>query len=562
MSLSKIHSYIQCRKSSYYFRRAIPRKVSQIINQSTLIISLQTQRKDVALSRAISCVLISDYFFGSVNMSNHHALTPAFRRDVARAMARFEESSLLATEAHLYTGTAARPGQLSEMIAVTDQYLTSPASFKLVEDGLIAELTDFAMLSVQPGPEDDPALARAFIQRSQMQAFRNLMAKTLALQVDPAFVAPHTDTPGSAYVLPSPSNPSSPDMRTAWAEYLAEKEGQLKEGTRIQYDAVVDEFTDDGFVGNKPVGSITREDLMAYRSILIKLPAMRKKLKPYRDKSVAELCRMDIPSTAKMSDRTINERLILLCSFFNWCHKVKNYQPRDITHDVLLKNVESAERAPFDKTDIAQLFSKEHYGSRLINAAFKFWFPLLGLYTGARISELAQLKPSDIRMKDGIPVLWVVHDTKTKAGRRFIPLHPVLIRIGLVRYAIQMAEAGHESLFPELTKTGRTYGDQASKWFTQYRRAAGVQDTDEAGKEKVFHSFRHLFVTKLRQLPGGVPDIALIQQIVGHEKDLFGATAIYTHEFPTEQCKAVVDRLEHEVDVEMLRARWEELKPV
>ncbi len=200
-------------------------------------------------------------------MTNHEALTPAFRRDVARVMARFEESSLLATETHLYTGTAARPALLSEMLAVTDQYLTSPASFRLVEDGLIAELTDLAMLSVQLSPADDPVLARAYVQRAQMQAFRNLMAKTLALQTDPTFKLPILEVAGLPHDSTSLATPSSPDMRTAWAEFLSEKDGQLKAGTRIQYDAVIDEFTDDAFVGNKPVATITREDVIAYAKL-------------------------------------------------------------------------------------------------------------------------------------------------------------------------------------------------------------------------------------------------------------------------------------------------------
>jgi len=128
-----------------------------------------------------------------------------------------------------------------------------------------------------------------------------------------------------------------------------------------------------------------------------------------------------------------------------------------------------------------------------------YWIPLLGLYTGARIGELAQLRTTDITAEDGTPILRITDEDgkrlKTDASRRSIPIHPELIRLGLLEYAEAIHKAGHESLWPILTLPPERPGLNISNWFGQYRRSAGL-----TGKYPDFHSFRHLVRTRMSKI--------------------------------------------------------------
>ncbi|QMV73652.1 tyrosine-type recombinase/integrase [Comamonas piscis] len=152
-----------------------------------------------------------------------------------------------------------------------------------------------------------------------------------------------------------------------------------------------------------------------------------------------------------------------------------------------------------------------------------YWIPLLGLYTGARIGELAQLRTTDITDEDGTPVLRITDEDgkrlKTDASRRSIPIHPELIRLGLLEYAEAIRKAGHASLWPILTLPPERPGLNISNWFGQYRRDSGLT---EAYPD--FHSFRHLVRTRMSKakIPEKVQDA-----ITGHETQGSIGTRVY-----------------------------------
>ncbi len=146
-----------------------------------------------------------------------------------------------------------------------------------------------------------------------------------------------------------------------------------------------------------------------------------------------------------------------------------------------------------------------------------YWLPVIGLFTGARISELAQLTVDDIlRDKDGGWVFRLDEDEaedkrlKTATSRRDVPIHSELVRLGLLDYWGAIKEHGRGPLWPALPRTRiNGAGGKISQWFGRYKTAKGF------GPELVFHSFRHTMETELRHLmiPG-----YLIDGITGHGK--------------------------------------------
>ena len=122
----------------------------------------------------------------------------------------------------------------------------------------------------------------------------------------------------------------------------------------------------------------------------------------------------------------------------------------------------------------------------------EFWMPLMALFTGARIEELAQLHLADIHYQDKVLIFDIndlgVKKVKTNASKRKVPVHPALVELGLLDYLKDVKETlpTAEGLFPYLTPTkhGRL-SDRASKHWGYYLDKVKIK-----GREKVFHSFR------------------------------------------------------------------------
>jgi integrase len=91
-----------------------------------------------------------------------------------------------------------------------------------------------------------------------------------------------------------------------------------------------------------------------------------------------------------------------------------------------------------------------------------------------------------------------------------VPVHPLLVRLGLLDHIADMRRKGERQLFPELERGGpdQRFGYAFSKDFTEYRRAIGAY---EPGRD--FHALRHSVSTAL--FNAGV-DTSVVSAILGH----------------------------------------------
>ncbi len=76
----------------------------------------------------------------------------------------------------------------------------------------------------------------------------------------------------------------------------------------------------------------------------------------------------------------------------------------------------------------------------------------------------------------------------------------------------------------------------------RFRDDLGIERFDDFGNRKVFHSFRHSFITKSRG--SGIP-VEHVQQVVGHEKTSAGMTDRYTKRQPLKEVLDVVDKVRY-----------------
>ncbi|MFC6446919.1 site-specific integrase [Shinella zoogloeoides] len=135
----------------------------------------------------------------------------------------------------------------------------------------------------------------------------------------------------------------------------------------------------------------------------------------------------------------------------------------------------------------------------------RFWLPLIALTHGLRMNEIAQLYVEDIEEMDGHHVI-VIRKTdakggktektlKTKNAKRYVPLHPEIVKIGFLDHVENMRKAKQVRLFPEVQalKSTGMYSGTFSKSFAYFLKSTGAKED-----KTTFHSFRHNFTNALR----------------------------------------------------------------
>lgn len=286
-------------------------------------------------------------------------------------------------------------------------------------------------------------------------------------------------------------------------------------------------------MGDPKLVKVDRDYLREYESLLRSIPARRDLAKiRYRINDIHELMvKARENGDPLMSDNTVRKYMRVIFEALRWADGegifIKS-PANQFFAPVENEKMDQDFKADFTDEDLHAIFNRPWFKRGTVDRnsggrfhhyrAFHYWLPLIGFFTGARINELCQLYLDDIKQDAAgfyffeISNERVDQSLKTINSRRKIPLHPTLIKLGLIRYCEALKKAGHARLFPELPyHSVKGYGDKASDWFN--RSLLKVQLGFEKGSKKSFHSFRHTFSTRLKQ--AGI-DSETRAQFVGH----------------------------------------------
>lgn len=222
-----------------------------------------------------------------------------------------------------------------------------------------------------------------------------------------------------------------------------------------------------------------------------------------------------------------------LVSFFGTLVKARAiaFSPMDAFREMkkdLMEDEDAPERI-FSTEDLKSIFNPEIFVPWAEKFPHRWWAPMIGLYTGARVNEVAQLKVKDVILENGIWCLWfrktadadldASHKVRSrqklkgKSAVRMVPIAQPLITAGFLDYLEDVRASGHPRLFPHLTagstnrETGEfngRYSRSLIKQFGEYLKQLGFS------KGVGFHAFRHSFVTELENEGVRVEEIALI----------------------------------------------------
>lgn len=297
---------------------------------------------------------------------------------------------------------------------------------------------------------------------------------------------------------------------------------------------------------NQDINRITREDLQRYKSILIKLPI----IKPHQHKlSLEEILLLD---NKIISTSTAQKYLSYISSLFKWCEE-EGYVSKSVASGLFIKNDKNKEspRVPYSTTDLKSLFYQSTLYTKDFNKTLsehpeRIFLPLISMYQGMRLNEIAQLYTDDIKLIDGVYCIDINTNTtdkrlKNTSSTRLIPIHDELIELGFIDYFKKQKKLKRVRIWSELSLGLEGYGTNFRKWFGLFNRKQITRD-----RTKTFHSFRHLFTHTLKQISLKEDiDHHAVKYLLGHSVANDITMSVYTHGYNMKDLAEVLNKLHY-----------------
>lgn len=233
----------------------------------------------------------------------------------------------------------------------------------------------------------------------------------------------------------------------------------------------------------------------------------------------------------KTSSKTARDRMNWVKTLLKFVHRDLELIPKNPWEGLEIVFKTTNKRRPWTDAELVTLFHQPlHLKFQLphdtkAGKEAAYWIPLLGLYTGARVGELAQLRVDDVDLTGSVPFIRITDEgdlqrVKTLAGIRTVPIHSQLLALGFSDYVKACSERGDVELWQHLPRREERPGGYFSHWFGQYRKSLGL------GTKPDFHCLRHTVRSSLAN--NGVPS-QLIDAILGHEAGGSVGEQVYTH---------------------------------
>jgi len=306
-----------------------------------------------------------------------------------------------------------------------------------------------------------------------------------------------TGTPGTPIIKdaqPPENAPERVSLKQLWADYINSRvqAGFMRDkGKRLR--PVAENLRK--FLKHDDARRVTKKDLLAWRDHLMQ----------------------------ELSAKTVNDIYLSgVRSLFAWAAE-NDRLPENVAATVRQpkpKKVYSRERGYTDAEAVKVLKASRTYQPKADEfgyvresektANMKRWVPIICAFTGARVSEITQLRKEDIRKVDGQWVARITPDAGTvkAGGYRDVPLHPQIINEGFADFVTNAAPGPmfHSATEPEkFQKSAVIVSNKLSDWLRLSKLTPeGLQPN---------HAWRHRLKTQCREL--GISD-RVVDAIQGH----------------------------------------------
>ncbi|MDR9772427.1 site-specific integrase [Rhizobium hidalgonense] len=260
----------------------------------------------------------------------------------------------------------------------------------------------------------------------------------------------------------------------------------------------------------RALASITRAECATVQEMFSALPSNVSKLKPYAHcKTVREIIAL---AAQRKTDKLLSPGTVKVythtqSAFFNWAIS-KGLIAINPASGMAPKNAKNGKRRAYDFDQMNNVLASLPEWSEQGALAGRYWLYIIGIFSGMRLGEIATLNVDDIVAQYGSHFfrLWETDDRglKTENSERIIPIHPELIRLGLLQRVANLKKAGITRLFGDLPGDDQDHiSDLFSKRFAYHLKTLKMH-----GNGLTFHSTRHTFRDALRE--AGLPHDATV----------------------------------------------------
>lgn len=327
-------------------------------------------------------------------------------------------------------------------------------------------------------------------------------------------------------------------------EYRRDKKTDVPKSSMMENQRAISVFL--SIVGDISSSEITKDHIKSYGNISYSLPARLNSIKGFGGMTNEEILRNhwrkvvegDYSQYPKKNNGTLKKEFGTVKQFLRWLKK-EAYINQELWE--FIPNVSTShsknDRELLTQEDYRLFFNSSYYIQGKHKKPSDYWIPLIGIFTGCRVEEIASLFKEDI-FKDSETDLWMIDINenldikkrrKTKAAIRRIPIHTQLIELGLLGYVNSLSMKSQ--LFPDLKANNdgrfskkwvdkfnrhypaKTKGDLIEKkdgsvvmvmgLLTQCGIEKIVKHPDGRKTSKSFHSFRHYFINEIDRMSGG-----------------------------------------------------------
>lgn len=523
------------RNNTLYWRKRIPLALVAICKRKEFMISLRTQDKSKACTRAIVLSGAAERLFSMLSIMPtlskaeiDQLIINYFHREM-EASERSRAASGRGWDVELRGESAqeAHKRRLDRTIAGCKRNIILGASSLREEypeetDASVAQVLDGH--DVQPDPSSEEyaliinGIMRADIEQAKLEYAREWGDYT-ELAEDPLFRREAIDLDATPHLEGCSTSEPRKSLSSCIDDYLLSMGGAPNYG---QVKSTLKMFME--LHGNDDsVMQVSRRYLTQYRDVMRTIPNKHGHLAAYRDLSLPDKASLaaDGYSGLYVSDRTIKRQFSELSAFFDWCRD-REYIEDNPTKDFTWTRSGAArdEWDEFSSDDLYKLFAspiwkgshserRRNISGELVIKDWHYWIPLVGLYSGMRLNEICQLEKHDIKERDSVYYFDVNAEgrkrLKNAESARYIPIHSALLEMGFLDFVSAQIEGNLWGLTPS---SRGYYSDKPSKAFGKTLEVIDLK------RDKLsFKSFRRTFASLLQN--ACVPE-ELAASLMGH----------------------------------------------
>lgn len=508
------------KRSGYYGKVRIPKAVRDCFPQRSDFIERSLGTKDPTEARLRAARFVAEW---RMEFARQSRLKNPSDGDLQLATWEFYERELSIDEAERVAGgrspetramfRKAIMAELAEHAATGETALVEWAADELIK------ANDF---KIEKGSETYRDLCHQLL-RAQMEAVKRFSERDAGdyggTPTDPAIRPPRGSISRRAE--------AGETILEKFARFAAHKEAVIKSDTLRKYEEAVTLFAEHVGEATHIEDAFTKKNAREFVDALDLLPSRAKQMSAFKGLTFPKIIKAnERAGKPAITARTKNNHISGCSEFSRWLERRGEIESNPFHGLMIPVDKEANKISPFTVDELNALFQSPIYTGALSddkmhepgNVAIRnhfYWLPLILAFTGARISEPADLRVDDI---ENVAGHWVFKMPTMKKGKdardqlRDVPVHPILIKLGFLKYRDRIMATGETRLFPEIEPDTRgQIAGKIDKTLNRYLQRIGISTPNNP---RSMHSFRHGFTDAGRD--AGLEEVREIALLIGH----------------------------------------------